>query len=213
MGSSEEDVMKMRLLIDGDGQGDDRRMVLLMKNLFKFCSNKESDEKAIETAYQRMLGQMSMIEYFMDKTRFTQDMNQNETDNYIQLETNIIEGIDEARHIIEQTKVELEQAKVIRRHKLEYDEIGKKIAEFSSREDSEARIREVEAERESLRTRERDIENKLARRRSQFSVIIKSIHELQELILNEDGVGYLSEDEEDSNTKDNDVILLENSQD
>ena len=150
----------------------------------------------------------------MDKTRFIQDMNQNETENYTQLETKIIEGIDETRNIIEQTKVELEQAKVIRKHKLEYDEIGKKIAEFSSREESEKRIREIETERESLRTRERDIENKLAQRRSQFSVIIKSIHELQELILDEDGVGYVSEDEEEeSNSKDNDVIMLDNSQD
>merc|ERR1719228_2115549 len=201
MGSSEEEIMKMRLLFDGDGQGDERRMGLLLKNLLKFCTNKEVDEKTIETAYQRMLSQISQIEYYMDKTRFIQDMNQNETQNYTQLETKIIEGIDETRNIIEQTKVELEQAKLIRKHKLEYDEIGKKIAEFSSREESEKRIREIETKRESLRTRERDIENKLAQRRSQFSVIIKSIHELQELILDEDGVGYVSEDEDEEALK------------
>ena len=35
MSHTEEDVMKMRLLIDGDGTGDDRRLNMLLKALIK----------------------------------------------------------------------------------------------------------------------------------------------------------------------------------
>ena len=51
MASTEEDVMRMRLLVDGDGTGDDRRLNMLLKALvdiliffFFFFSNSSSDE-------------------------------------------------------------------------------------------------------------------------------------------------------------------------
>eukprot|EP00088_Acartia_fossae_P001728 TRINITY_DN10688_c0_g1_i5.p1 TRINITY_DN10688_c0_g1~~TRINITY_DN10688_c0_g1_i5.p1 ORF type:complete len:214 (+),score=44.36 TRINITY_DN10688_c0_g1_i5:47-688(+) len=207
---SEEEIMKMRLLFDGDGQGDERRMNLLLKNVLKFATSKDSDEKAIETQYQRMLGQLSSIEYYMVKTREMQVMNEQEASNYSDLESKIIEGIEEARGIIESTKLELEDAKIIRKNKLEYDEIGKKINELASREASLARIQEIESEKAQLALKEKEIEQKLDKRREQFSVIIKSIHQLQELIFEEDGVSYMSDDNEDN---DQEVVTLDISQD
>eukprot|EP00088_Acartia_fossae_P001726 TRINITY_DN10688_c0_g1_i1.p1 TRINITY_DN10688_c0_g1~~TRINITY_DN10688_c0_g1_i1.p1 ORF type:complete len:214 (+),score=44.29 TRINITY_DN10688_c0_g1_i1:47-688(+) len=207
---SEEEIMKMRLLFDGDGQGDERRMNLLLKNVLKFATSKDSDEKAIETQYQRMLGQLSSIEYYMVKTREMQVMNEQEASNYSDLESKIIEGIEEARGIIESTKLELEDAKIIRKNKLEYDEIGKKINELASREASLARIQEIESEKAQLALKEKEIEQKLDKRREQFSVIIKSIHQLQELIFEEDGVSYMSDDNEDN---DQEIVTLDISQD
>ena len=152
--------------------------------------------------------QLSLIEYNMMKTQQTQTMNHVEASNYSNLEQQIIEGIEETRGIIEATKIELEEAKVIRKNKLEYDEIGKKINEMASREASQARIKEIEAEKAQLRRKEVEIEQKLAVRREQFSVIIKSIHDLQELIFSEDGVSYLCDDEENEP----EVIALDLSQ-
>lgn len=38
-----EDVIRRRLLIDGDGTGDDRRLNVLLKTLIKWCNT--TDEK------------------------------------------------------------------------------------------------------------------------------------------------------------------------
>lgn len=38
-----EDVIRRRLLIDGDGTGDDRRLNVLLKTLIKWCNS--TDEK------------------------------------------------------------------------------------------------------------------------------------------------------------------------
>lgn len=40
---STEDVIRRRLLIDGDGTGDDRRLNVLLKTLIKWCNT--TDEK------------------------------------------------------------------------------------------------------------------------------------------------------------------------
>lgn len=41
-----EDVIRRRLLIDGDGTGDDRRLNVLLKTLIKWCNS--ADEKPEE---------------------------------------------------------------------------------------------------------------------------------------------------------------------
>jgi len=219
---ADEDIMKMRLLFDGDGQGDERRMNMLLKSVIKFTLAASSSQNSsgsaaadlniIETHYQRILAQLASIQFSLEKTRQIQTMNQEEASNYTQLEQAIIEGIEETRGIIEATKLELEDAKIIRKNKLEYDEIGKKINELASREASEARIKEIEAEKETLRQKERQIEMKLAQRREQFSIIIKSIHQLQELIFDEDGVGYLSDEAADEDLNEPEIVPLDISQ-
>ena len=47
MSNTEEDVMKMRLLVDGDGTGDDRRLNMMLKALIKWC-NAEEDQQTCE---------------------------------------------------------------------------------------------------------------------------------------------------------------------
>ena len=55
----EEEIMKMRLLYDGDGVGDERRMNLLLKNVIKFAMSKDTiDQSVMETLLQRLLGQV-----------------------------------------------------------------------------------------------------------------------------------------------------------
>ena len=181
-------------------------------NILPLSKSKLREAKLLVIDYIRFYFQLASIEFSLEKTRQIQTMNQEEASNYTQLEQAIIEGIEETRGIIEATKLELEDAKIIRKNKLEYDEIGKKINELASREASDARIKEIEAEKETLREKERQIELKLAQRREQFSVIIKSIHQLQELIFEEDGVGYLSDEAADEDLNEPEVIPLDISQ-
>ena len=47
MSYTEDDVMKMRLLVDGDGTGDDRKLNILLKTLIRWC-NADDDQQSCE---------------------------------------------------------------------------------------------------------------------------------------------------------------------
>lgn len=42
---SEEEVIRRRLLLDGDGTGDDRRLNILFKTMLKWCNGTEDSEE------------------------------------------------------------------------------------------------------------------------------------------------------------------------
>jgi len=202
----EEEIMKMRLLFDGDGQGDERRMNMLLKNIIKFA-NSEEGETACETLYQRMMGQLASVEWNMAKSRAVKHMNKKEEENYENLEKTIGAGIEDAKREIEETKKELEEAKQIRKNRLEYDQLGKVILEHPDRQSSLSRLQSQKEEMESLRAKEKEIEEKLAQRKKQFHLLISTIHQLQTLISEEDGYNFNSEDEDQDQTSEEITIL------
>jgi len=122
---SEEEVMRMRLLVDGDGLGDDRRLNMLLKALVKWCNSEGEDAAACEQSYQRMLTQLACIEWSMAKSRQAERMNLAEQEHYKGVHSSVEEGIVKARQEIEETKVELQQAKLVRKNRMEYDALAK----------------------------------------------------------------------------------------
>ena len=52
---AEEEVMKKRLTVEGDGGGDDRRIMSLVKTFVRWCSNEQMTEEEGEATYQKML--------------------------------------------------------------------------------------------------------------------------------------------------------------
>lgn len=40
-----EDIIRRRLLFDGEGTGDERRLNVLLKNFLTWCSSTDSDEE------------------------------------------------------------------------------------------------------------------------------------------------------------------------
>jgi len=205
----EEDIMKMRLLFDGDGQGDERRMNMLLKNIIKFAN---TEEEACETLYQRMLGQLAGIEWNMSKSRMVTKMNKREEDNYAALDTQIAEDIKVAREEIEATKRELEEAKQIRKNRLEYDALGKVIIEHPDRDNSMNRLESIKDEMEALRKKEEMLETKLKERSKQFNLLISTIHQLQTLIEDEDGYTFNTEEEDQDQDSQEEIVMLDSSQ-
>ena len=184
MSHSEDDVMKMRLLIDGDGTGDDRRLNMLLKALIKWCCS-EDDRNTIEVQYQRMLTQLAGIEWNMTKSRMAAAMNQAELENYEVLHQKVESGITEAREEIEGTKADLAEAKRVRKNRMEYDALAKVITTHPDRETSEARIEALRQEQKQLEEREVKLDQKLDIRKKQFHVLVSAIHQMQDLLDND----------------------------
>ena len=184
MSHSEDDVMKMRLLIDGDGTGDDRRLNMLLKALIKWCCS-EDDRNTIEVQYQRMLTQLAGIKWNMTKSRMAAAMNQAELENYELLHQKVESGITEARGEIEGTKADLAEAKRVRKNRMEYDALAKVITTHPVRETSEARIEALRQEQKQLEDREVKLDQKLDIRKKQFHVLVSAIHQMQDLLDND----------------------------
>lgn len=180
--------MKMRLLVDGDGTGDDRRMNMLLKLLIKWCNTDEVDTASCEMNYQRMLGQLANIEWNMSKSRLVAEMNEAEMNNYELIQSKIETGIEAAKKEIQDTKVELVEAKGIRKNRLEYDALAKVIEKHPDRVSSLARLQSLDDEQKALREKELALEEKLATRKKQFNLLISTLHQLQTLVEDEDGV-------------------------
>ena len=77
---TDDEVIRKRLLTDGDGAGDDRRINLLVKSFIKWCNSGSQEEGYSQ--YQRMLSTLSQCEFSMGKTLLVYDMNLREMENF-----------------------------------------------------------------------------------------------------------------------------------
>jgi len=182
----------MRLLVDGDGLGDDRRLNMLLKALVKWCSSENEDPSSCEQSYQRMLTQLSSIEWSMAKSRQAEAMNIAEQKQYGKVNSKVEEGIIKARAEIEETKQELVEAKLVRKNRMEYDALAKVIQSHPDRDSSTTRLETVREELGQLEEREKQLQEKLETRKKQFHLLVSSIHQMQDL---------LAEDEEENPQK------------
>ena len=134
---------------------------------------------------------MAQCEWIESKSRLVQKMNRVEAENYEVLYDKIKDQIAHAEEEIRQTKDELIQARKIRRNRMEYDAMARKISENPDRASQGDKIDKTRAELDSLKEAERALEDKLEARKKQFLVLVQSIHNLQAL-LDEDDSSYSS---------------------
>ncbi|KAF7993112.1 hypothetical protein HCN44_005893 [Aphidius gifuensis] len=175
---SDEEIIRQRLLIDGDGLGDDRRINQLLKSFLKW-SNSPDNNNAL---YTTILAQLAEIEFTQNKSRLVSAMRQEELKNYEQLSNEIEDEIEKAKKSIETTKQELQNAKQIRKNRIEYDVLAKVINEQPDRKETNAKLETLKNELGTLKEKSEQLEYKLEMRRKQFHVLISSIHSLQSML-------------------------------
>ncbi|XP_072750559.1 THO complex subunit 7 homolog [Anoplolepis gracilipes] len=175
---SDEEVIRRRLLIDGDGTGDDRRINMLLKSFIKWINSPDVDN----TLHERMLSQLAQCEFAQKKSRLVSNMSREELDSYEQLSREIEIQIEEAKEDIEKTKIELQDAKRVRKNRIEYDVLAKVINEQPDRLETDIKLATLQQELATLKKTSEQLEHKLEMRRKQFHVLISSIHSLQGML-------------------------------
>lgn len=81
MATSEEEIIRHRLLFDGEGTGDDRRIQTLLKTIVKWCHTDATQEES-NLSYQRIIALLNQCEYAMVKNHIVYEMNNKERKNY-----------------------------------------------------------------------------------------------------------------------------------
>ncbi|CAI9724387.1 THO complex subunit 7 homolog [Octopus vulgaris] len=181
MAVTDDDIIRRRLLIDGDGGNDDKRINSLLRMLVRWCNMPENDEESHLT-YQRMLATLAQCEYNMEKSVLVYEMNLTEQKKYEHLNQDIEEKISEATSKIIDCKQELQEAKRIRKNRQEYDALAKVIQRHPDRLETTKQLQELDKELVKLKNHKNQIQEKLDLRRKQFHVLISAIHDLEGIL-------------------------------
>ena len=102
--TSEEDIIKKRLLIEGDSGNEDRLINKLTKNFVKWSSSivtqaesNQPEEESSDYLYEQMMASLSNAEFGLLRNHFIYDMNKVEQENYQVLYQKIKNEIEKAK--------------------------------------------------------------------------------------------------------------------
>ncbi|RNA01503.1 THO complex subunit [Brachionus plicatilis] len=188
MTSAEDDIIKKRLLIEGDSGNEDRIINKLIKNFVKWTNSFYAEngilneEENSENLYEQLVSSLGHAEFGLIRNQFIVEMNKNEQENYKMLYEKISNEIEKAKKKIIENKAELVEARKIRKNRQEYDVLAKQILNYPDRREMQETIKNLEAKVESLKKAECDYDRKIDLRRKQFSVVLQSLSSLKNLI-------------------------------
>ncbi|XP_045164609.1 THO complex subunit 7 homolog [Mercenaria mercenaria] len=185
---TDDEVIKKRLLIDGDAGNDEKRLTSLLKTFIRWCNS--TDDPSSEESHltvQRMLATLAQSDHAIQKSSQVYRMNLLEQENYERLNKQIESRIEEAEQKIKESKEELKMAKQIRKHRQEYDALAKVIQQQPDRQETTRKLQNVDEELKHSEETKKKLEQKLDLRRKQFHVLISAIHELQSMLEEDEG--------------------------
>lgn len=181
----DDEIIKKKLLIDGDGIGDDKRISFLMKNLLKWCDQKAGDDgKTVnyeeETLnYERLVALAGQCEHALNKSTLIQEMNQLEMNYYDDLALNIQQTLEQTQIKIEKLKDDLEDAKIVKKNKLVYDEHAEIIFQHPARQQTLKLIEQMNNEIARLNEIKQILEQNFESRKKQFQLMLDELNELE----------------------------------
>lgn len=184
--TTDDEIMKRKLLIDGDGIGDDRKISQLIKQLILWCYNDAESELESDLSAARLLNAIDQSELAMAKSVQTIRMISTELENYDALYQGIERSISGAREKLATCKMELADAKTARCNKLDYDSVASIIEKHPSTQETQLKLNQLEGEIASLQKINAQIEGKLEKRRRQFQLLLSASHQLQSTLDDEE---------------------------
>lgn len=179
---SDEEIIKRRLLIDGDGAGEDRKFGMLIKQFILWCYSETETEAENQVAAERLLSALDQSEVAMARSVQTIRMIARELGNYETIYGNIQKAILDAKEKLQQCKLQLANAKQLRRNKLDYDSVATVLDQHPSTQETQKKLSLLEEEIQGLQKINTQIEKKLEKRRRQFQLLLTASHALQNVL-------------------------------
>ncbi|KNC33833.1 THO complex protein 7, partial [Lucilia cuprina] len=198
---TDEEIIKKRLLIDGDGTGDDRRLNMLLKQFLKWMYSKNDSPENNQIIYDRLMAQLAQCQFAAAKTERTSQMIDEELENYQKLSKTIEKNIEVAKLELEESKKELIIAKQIRKNKMEYDQLAKVIKQQPDRKETQKHIECLQKELAELNEKKLKLERKFEKRQKDFSVLMYAVRELEAQLVED------SSSEDEDSKSDEDVVV------
>merc|ERR1711868_137509 len=186
----DDDVIRTRLLLDGEGAGDDRKLTLILKSFLKWCNNPEPDN----AAYQKILNLLDRAEYQVKKLELIGKVNLEQREKYEETEKLIEAEMENAAETIAKATNELAEAKKYKANQQEYDALAQIILKHPDRDSSEKQIQQIDSEIQSLNKENDALNEKLLGRRRELHVLLQSIHGLEAKLKRDENVANVQAD-------------------
>jgi len=178
----DEEIIRKRLLLDGEGAGDDRKLTMILKSFLKWCNNPEPDN----ASYQKILYLLDQAEYQIKKLELVAKANHAQQQKYAQIEQEIESEMEKANKTIADSKLELEEAKKHKSNQMEYDALARIINKNKDRKTTQDQIDEVQGQTDALLKENQALDKKLSDRRRELHVLLQSIHGIESKLKQEE---------------------------
>jgi THO complex subunit 7 len=123
---------------------------------------------------------LDQIELSVEKQLIQKHVIDTETKKYQELFVDIDEHIENATQKMETVKKSLEEAKLVRKNRQEYDALAKMIEEHPSRADSMKKLAKLQQELDEHHEKQRSLEQKLSERRKNMYALAVMLHSLDD---------------------------------
>ncbi|CAL8079909.1 unnamed protein product [Calicophoron daubneyi] len=180
-GVSDDEVIKRKLLIEGESGNDDRRITLLLKNYLRWIASDDTGESGHE-AYQALVGSVYQCENAMEQSNLVLTMNEEQLEQYSELHKEIEESMEAAKTRIEQCKEDLKSAKIVRKNRREYDGLARIIAEQPERNETFIKYTKLKNRLEKLKKLNEEYDRKIVLRKKQFHLFLFALKGLQKIV-------------------------------
>lgn len=170
------------MLIDGDGTGDDRRLNVLIKSIIKWSNTSEESPTEKQLTFDKMLAQLCQCEFALKRSLLLSETNVKQLDKYHLLQTRLEEKINEVKLIIEESKNNLSQAKVLKQNRMMYDLMAQSIEKHPARKETNKCLENLKAELHELHEEQKLLEQRLDLKRKQFFVLVSSANSLRTML-------------------------------
>lgn len=183
-------------MIDGDGTGDDRRLNVLIKSIIKWSNTTEESATEKQISFDKMLAQLCQCEFALKRSLLLNKTNEKQMENYKELQRKLEEKIKEVKVVIEESKNNLSQAKVLKQNRMMYDLMAQSIEKHPARKVTNECLENLKAELQELHEEQKQLEQKLDLKRKQFSLLAYSANSLRAMLeeMNEEAMNNSLDD-------------------
>ncbi|XP_018027336.1 THO complex subunit 7 homolog [Hyalella azteca] len=174
----DEEIIRRRLLIDGDGTGDARMIAKFTRSFIKWCFSEDGPQES-QAQYERLLTSLASIEQSSIKWDNILNMNSLQLEHYEELKNVTTDAVVDAEEALNAAKQELAKAREVRNNGLQYHALAKLIQEHPSRSPTAERLTKLSASLSKLKSARDQLDEKLLLRKKQLHVLFTALHQLQ----------------------------------
>ncbi|UJR27689.1 hypothetical protein I4U23_008967 [Adineta vaga] len=179
---SEDDIIRTRLLYEGDQGIDDRRILMLMKSFNKHIFEQTTTSDENHSISEKLLSLLYSIEHSHRLFKSTYEMDEREQLCYASKSKRMNDQIIQLRQELERSELRLIEAKQKRLHLLEYDSRTAIINKLGTRRELRAQQAATLERKHYFEHLQQTFEATYQQRLKQIAVYMRPIFELEEIL-------------------------------
>jgi predicted nucleic acid-binding Zn-ribbon protein len=153
----------------------------LAKKFFALCDEKDGEDAAA-AAQAAFLKELHLFEFEVDKAKRIRNANRRELESYAKKQGAVEQKITQTTADISQLKQDLQEARIERKNKEEYDLIARKILELPSRQETTDNMTRLKSEIAALEAEDERLTAQTGHRAKQFRLLMHLIVDLEQTL-------------------------------